>query len=61
MMTNFYARLVLAVVIVYMLAQVAPKAVNAILILILVGIVLMRFPAFQSLFASTIGALGKTK
>ncbi len=50
------AKYVLAVLIVVGLAEVAPEAVNAFLILLLVGIILMRFQYFQSLVA-TVGSL----
>lgn len=52
------AKLILAFLVVIALAEVMPEVVNAVLILILIGIVLMRFPAFAGL-AQTIGSIGK--
>lgn len=52
------AKYVLAVLVVLVAAEVSPEITNAFLILLLVGIVLMRFGAFQSL-AAQIGTLGK--
>lgn len=48
----------ITVLIVLAIAEAIPEAVNAVLILILVGIVLMRFSKFESL-ANLIGTLGK--
>lgn len=52
------AKYIVAVVLVLAVAQFAPEAVNAFLILLLIGIVVMRYPAFQKLFAQ-VGSLGK--
>ena len=49
---------VIAILIVVALAEVIPEAVNAVLVLVLVGIILMRFPAFAGL-VNSIGTLGK--
>lgn len=52
------AKYLIAVLIVIALAEAVPEVVNAVLVLVLVGILLMRFGAFQQL-ASSIGSLGK--
>lgn len=51
------AKFVLAALIVVAVAQFAPEAVNAFLLLLLIGIIVMRYPAFQSLIsqASNLG------
>lgn len=59
MKTNPAISYVIAILIVIAIAEVMPEAVNAVLILILIGILLMRFPAFAGLINS-IGVLGKT-
>ena len=57
MITIFeYAAAVLAVLAV---AQLAPKAVNMFLLLVLIGIILLRYPYFQGLLVS-LGNLGKS-
>lgn len=52
------AKYLIAILVVIALSEAMPEMVNAILILVLIGIVLMRFSAFQQLAAS-IGTLGK--
>lgn len=52
------AKYILAVLIVIALAEFIPEAVNAFLILLLVGIFVMRANLFRGLI-STIGTLGK--
>lgn len=54
---NFYVRLAIAILVVLALAEVAPGAVNAILLLLIVGMALGRWPAFAWLanFISRIG------
>lgn len=49
---------IIAVLVVVGLAEVSPEAVNAFLILLLVGIVLMRFGAFQPIL-NQVATLGK--
>lgn len=49
---------ILAALIVVALAQFATEAVNAFLLLLLIGIVVMRYPAFQQLI-SQVSSLGK--
>lgn len=49
---------VIAVLVVIGLAEVSPEAVNAFLILLLIGIVLMRFGAFRPL-VEQFATLGK--
>ncbi len=51
-------KIIIAFLVVIALAEVMPEAVNAVLILILIGILLMRWPAFAEL-ASTIGSIGQ--
>lgn len=51
-----FARLALVILISVALSEVAPEAVNAFLILILVGVVLGHWKAFQVL-ASTLSSL----
>ncbi len=53
-----YIKYILAVLVILALAEVAPEVVNAILILILVGMLLMRFGYFAQLF-NLIGTIGK--
>ncbi len=48
---NYYAKLVIVVLIVLALAQVAPKAVNVLLGLILVGMLIMQSDRFAALIA----------
>jgi len=55
---NFYVRLIIAILVVLALAEVAPEVVNAILLLMLVGMILGRWPAFAWL-ANIIGSLGR--
>ena len=54
----FYARLVVAVLVVMVMAQSAPKAVNNILVLVLVGIFLNHYGAFNQIFTilSSVGS-----
>ena len=49
---------VLAVIVVFALAEAAPEAVNAILLLILIGMFLMRSNTFAQMI-SFIGTTGK--
>jgi len=46
----FYARLVVVIVLVMALAEAIPEAVNAILVVVLVGIALRRASSFAKLF-----------
>lgn len=57
---KFYATLMVTVVVVILLAEVSPSAVNALLILILLGIVLGRYGAFQELIGGIVGSVGET-
>ena len=52
------AKYAIAILLVLAVAQVAPEAVNAFLILVLIGILLMRFSYFQDL-VTQLGSLGK--
>lgn len=54
----FIARLIIVILLVVALSQVAPEAVNAVLALVLVGIVLSRWKSFQGL-TQVINTLGK--
>lgn len=54
----FLARLIIVILLVVALAQVAPEAVNAILLLVLIGIILSRWKSFQGL-TQIIGTLGR--
>lgn len=54
----FIARLIIVILLVVALAQIAPEAINAILSLVLVGIILSRWKSFQAL-AQVIGTIGK--
>jgi len=54
---KFYATLMVTVVVVLLLAEVSPSAVNALLILILLGIVLGRYGAFQELVGGITGSI----
>jgi hypothetical protein len=49
---------ILAIIVVIALAEAIPEAVNAILILILIGLVLMQFDKFAQL-VSLIGSVGQ--
>lgn len=49
---------ILAVLVVLAIAEAIPEVVNAVLILLLIGIVLMRFQYFTQLF-NLIGSIGK--
>lgn len=49
---------IVALLVVIALSEVMPEAVNAVLVLVLIGILLMRFPAFAGL-VNSIGTLGK--
>ena len=45
----FYGLLLISIVVVLLLAEIAPEAVNALLILLLLGLVLSRYSKFQEL------------
>jgi hypothetical protein len=49
---NFYARLILVVLVVVALAEIIPEAINAILILVIVGLLLKKSGTFAGLLAS---------
>ncbi len=55
---NFTTRLIIVIILTVALAEVAPDLVNAILSLILIGIVLSHWKAFSALFsvAATLGS-----
>lgn len=55
---KFYAYLILAIVVVLMLAELIPEAINAFLALLLLGVILGRHTAFRQLIA---GVTGKTR
>ena len=55
---NFYVRLTIAILIVILLAEVAPEAVNALLALLLVGLIVGRWQAFAGL-AYIIASVGR--
>ncbi|WP_322510722.1 hypothetical protein [Chloroflexus sp.] len=55
---NFYIRLAIAIIVVLVLAEFAPEAVNAVLILLLVGMLLGRRRSFEML-AAFIGTIGR--
>jgi hypothetical protein len=54
----FLARLIIVILLVVALAQVAPEAVNAVLALVLIGIILSRWRSFQGI-TQIIGTLGR--
>ena len=54
---KFYATLTVTIVVVLLLAEISPTAVNALLILILMGIVLGRYGAFQQLIGGITGSI----
>lgn len=54
---RFYATLTIAVVVVMLLAEISPEVVNAFLLLLLLGIVLGRYQAFQQLVTGLVGNL----
>jgi hypothetical protein len=54
----FIAQLIIVILLVVALAQIVPEAINAILSLVLVGIILSRWKSFQGL-TQVIGAIGK--
>lgn len=58
MQLPFVARLIIVILLVVALAQIVPEAINAILSLVLVGIILSRWKSFQGL-TQVIGTLGK--
>lgn len=58
MKMNFTTRLVIVIVLTIALAEFAPDLVNAILLLILIGILLSRWKSFSQLFG-LIGTLGE--
>lgn len=53
------AKYVIAALVVVGAAQIAPEAVNAFLLLLLIGIVVMRYKAFQDL-VTQVTSLGKS-
>lgn len=55
---KFYATLLVAFVVVLLLAEISPQAVNALLILILLGIFLGRYEAFQGLITAIARSVG---
>lgn len=57
---NLIARLIIVIALTVILAEIAPEAVNAILLLILIGLVLSNWKAFSQL-NSLIGTLGDDK
>lgn len=57
---KFYASLLVASVVVLLLAEVSAEAVNAFLILILLGMVLGRYQTFERLFAGITGSIEET-
>lgn len=57
---KFYATLTISVVVVLLLAEVSPEAVNAFLILLLIGIVLGRYTAFQKLVTGLAGSISQS-
>lgn len=54
----FIARLIIVLLLVIAISQIAPEATNAILLLVLIGIVLSRWKSFQGL-TQIVGTLGK--
>lgn len=56
-MLNYYARLIVAVVVVLAIAQVIPEPTNAFLILLLIGIIIGNAKAFAWMW-QLIGSLG---
>jgi hypothetical protein len=48
---NFYARLFVVFIIVILLAEIMPEAVNAVLLLVLAGIILGHYTAFAGIGA----------
>ena len=50
-MNNYYTRLVIVIVIVIGLAQVAPEAVNYLLVLILLSMLILQAGQFSKLIA----------
>lgn len=54
---KFYVSLAMASVMVLLLAEVSPEAINALLILILLGTVLYNYDAFQKLFGGVVGGV----
>ncbi len=57
----FYAVLILAVFVVLLLAEISPEAVNALLILILLGLVLGRAEDMQKLVTTISQAAGSSE
>jgi len=57
---KFYATLALASTVILLLAEVAPEAVNAFLILLLMGIILGRYQSFEKLASGITGAIEET-
>jgi len=55
---NFYLKLGIVILLVLALAEAAPDAVNAILVLILIGAILGNWQEFSGL-AAILGTLGK--
>ncbi len=46
---SFYGLLMVSIIVVLLLAEVIPEAVNALLVLILLGVVLLGYKKFQEL------------
>ena len=57
----FYAVLILAIFVVLLLAEISPEAVNALLILILLGLVLGRAEDMQKLVTTISQAAGSNE
>jgi len=55
---TFYGLLLVSIVAVLLLAEIAPEAINALLILLLLGVVLMRYDTFVDL-TKKITSIGK--
>lgn len=58
---SFWARLILAVVVVLLVAEVAPGAVNWLLLLIIAGLVLSQSSKFSDLITSITAGWGGRK
>ena len=58
---KFYATLMVTTVVVILLAEVSPSAVNALLALILLGIILGRYATFQQLIGGITGSIEETE
>jgi len=57
---KFYATLVIASIVVLLLAELSAEAVNAFLILLLLGIVLGRYQTFEKLFGGITASIEQT-